>query len=334
MKAEQPDSYCYAGTDVLKNLADCRDQHSLDLFEAQVVAFNLAALSGAPITEPFGPDRLRETHRRIFDGVYSWAGEFRENTGRMTKQRDGYAVTYADSAYVNREVGKVFASLAGEQYLQGLDPNTFAERAAHYYGELDAIHPFREGNSRTLRQFASDLALQAGHTLDWSNVASDEQGRKRLYFARDVAVINADSSQLAAIIKMALSPTRGNEHDRSAEMKERLLVMNGQRIVQSEQEPGKWHTEHVDKAGSVKPGIYNIYQAKQADKATTHDGVILHADKQHIYQQVGKEFIKHERADFDKVPEIGGAKSVTYDQSTGRAVVAAATMKLGRGHSR
>ena len=36
-------------------------------------------------------------------------------------------------------------------------------------------------------------------------------------------------------------------------MKERLLVMNGQRIVQAEKD-GAWTNQKVDKAGALKPG--------------------------------------------------------------------------------
>ncbi|MEX3581622.1 MAG: IncP plasmid survival protein KfrB [Burkholderia sp.] len=117
-------------------------------------------------------------------------------------------------------------------------------------------------------------------------------------------------------------------------MKHRVLVMNGQRIVQNEQTPGTWQNEHVDKAGQLKPGIYNIYSAAAADKGKAHEGVIVHADKQGIYQQIGKQFVRHDRSNFDKVPEIGSAKSIAYDQSTGRAQVAAASEKLGKKLSR
>ena len=72
-------------------------------------------------------------------------------------------------------------------------------------------------------------------------------------------------------------------------MKQRLLVMNGSRIVQSEQD-GQWRSEKVDKAGTLKPGIYNLYLASRADKTATSSGVIVHADKDNVYQQVGRNF--------------------------------------------
>ena len=114
-------------------------------------------------------------------------------------------------------------------------------------------------------------------------------------------------------------------------MKQRLLVMNGQRIVQHEQE-GQWQNDKVDRAGAVKPGIYNLYLASPADKTKIHDGVVLYADKESVFQQVGKSFIKHARSDFDKVPESGSNASIRYDQ--GRAVASVLAAHMSRGLSR
>ena len=114
-------------------------------------------------------------------------------------------------------------------------------------------------------------------------------------------------------------------------MKQRLLVMNGQRLLQTEQD-NKWQNTKVDKAGLLKPGIYNLYLSSQTSKTERHEGVILYADKDYIYQQVGKAYVKHDRADFDKVPEIGSTKAIEYRQ--GRAVVTTPAIKQGRGLSR
>jgi cell filamentation protein len=113
-------------------------------------------------------------------------------------------------------------------------------------------------------------------------------------------------------------------------MKQRLLVMNGQRILQTEQ-GGQWKTEKVEKANTVKPGIYHIHLATQADKASNHAGVILHVDRAHVYQQVGKNFVLHDLDAFTKVPEIGANASVKYED--GKAIVSKATIKLSRGIS-
>lgn len=94
-------------------------------------------------------------------------------------------------------------------------------------------------------------------------------------------------------------------------MKQRLLVMNGQRLVQSEQS-GQWSTDRVEKAGALRPGIYNFHLALQADKAKAYEGTVIHADRENVYQQVGKAFVKHSVNDFGKAPEIGSNLSIKY----------------------
>ena len=110
-------------------------------------------------------------------------------------------------------------------------------------------------------------------------------------------------------------------------MKQRLLVMNGQKLLQSEQ-GGQWATTKVEKAGAIKPGIYNLHLAMPADKAKSHDGLVLHMDKEHLYQQVGKLFIRHFIEDFGKAPETGSIASISYDGD--KAVVAIASAKQSR----
>ncbi len=96
-------------------------------------------------------------------------------------------------------------------------------------------------------------------------------------------------------------------------MKLRLIVMNGQRIVETE-EDGVWKIQEVGKAGKLKPGIYNLYSSQQADKSKRYDGVIVHSADSYIYQQVGEIIVMHSLSDFyETLPEIGTKKSIVYD---------------------
>ena len=96
-------------------------------------------------------------------------------------------------------------------------------------------------------------------------------------------------------------------------MKLRIIVMNGQRIVETE-ENGGWKIQEVGKAGKLRPGIYNLYSSQQADKSKRHDGVIVHSADSYIYQQVGDIIIMHSLSDFyERLPEIGTNKSIVYD---------------------
>jgi cell filamentation protein len=200
------DPYSYPGTDVLRNLENIRDKGALDRFEADAVALSLINLQRVPINGPFDANRIQEIHRRIFGEVYSWAGEFRKGIGMMTKERSGFVVTYGPSENVPAALAATFAALKAEKDLRSLEVARFAARLAFFYSELDAVHPFRAGNSRTLRAFTSDLAHAAGHRLDWSHAAQNPDGRQRLYHARDLAVMRGDTSELAQIIAACLSP--------------------------------------------------------------------------------------------------------------------------------
>jgi KfrB protein len=104
------------------------------------------------------------------------------------------------------------------------------------------------------------------------------------------------------------------------DMKIRLIVMNGQRIIQHEEE-GKWQNHKVEKAGAIKPGIYNVYLATPAEKHKTYEGVIVHAEDGAVYQQVGRGFVMHARNDLDAVPVIGGTYRI--EQGANKATVAA-----------
>jgi hypothetical protein len=96
-------------------------------------------------------------------------------------------------------------------------------------------------------------------------------------------------------------------------MKLRLIVMNGQRIVETE-ENGDWKCQEVGKAGKLKPGIYNLYLSQQPDKSKRYDGIIVHSIHNYIYQQVGEIYVMHSLSDFyETFPEIGTKRSIVYD---------------------
>jgi cell filamentation protein len=67
----------------------------------------------------------------------------------------------------------VFSNLKVEKYLEGLPAKEFAEKAAHFLAELNAIHAFREGNGRTQLTFFALLADRAGQTLDLEKLDPD-----------------------------------------------------------------------------------------------------------------------------------------------------------------
>lgn len=100
-------------------------------------------------------------------------------------------------------------------------------------------------------------------------------------------------------------------------MKQRLLVMNGQRILQSYSD-NEWKTAGLIKKAEegINPGIYNLYLAKTAETSNkVYEGLILFIDKQEgiVYQQVNKDFISHKLESFSSLLSIGKNVSIQYD---------------------
>lgn len=75
----------------------------------------------------------------------------------------------------------MFSRLEGEDYLRGLDPDDFAHRLGERWGDLSAIHPFRDGNTRSQSAWVSMVALRAGHRIDWRRIDVDSLRDLRLH---------------------------------------------------------------------------------------------------------------------------------------------------------
>jgi cell filamentation protein len=164
MYQAEPDPYCYPGSDVLRNKAGLTDADALERFET--------AMTFARSEEPLPPGRLsishyRAIHHHLFQDVYDWAGKFR--TVRITKG----ASTFCYPENIAREMRQLFAWLREHDSLRGLDTGHFANQAAHFLAEVNAVHPFREGNGRTQLTFLALPADRAGRPLDRDRLDPD-----------------------------------------------------------------------------------------------------------------------------------------------------------------
>jgi cell filamentation protein len=191
--AESADPYTYPGTDLLRNIPDIRDAERLADFEANATVARLVELDAAPLKGRFDVGHLRAIHRHIFQDVYSWAGKFRTVNISKAGQLFGAA------AFVEASLQDLLRRLRSENHLRGLEPQVFARRAGFYLGEINAIHPFRDGNGRAQREFLRELGLQAGFRIDWTKVTRGQM------MAASVESFRADdSSGMAAVMEQCL----------------------------------------------------------------------------------------------------------------------------------
>lgn len=159
------DNYSYPDSDVLKNKFDIREQSKLDRLEEEFVSLRSFELSEKPVALPYSIKTLQYIHKKLFEDIYEWAGEFR--TIDLTKGTS----RFANITHIEKSLDKIFKDLSEDNFLQDLSKNDFAKKAAYYMGEINAVHPFREGNGRAQREFINQLAYNAGYYISWNKIS-------------------------------------------------------------------------------------------------------------------------------------------------------------------
>jgi len=193
------DPHSEVGHECPKNHFSITDYSELQRFEAPLVAKRGGELIDHPVNGGFDAKHLMATHKYLFQDVFPWAGEF-----RVVDMSKG-ASNFARAIYMASALNELLSKLHWEGQLTGREQSAFAARAAYYLGEINAIHPFREGNGRTQREFIRQLAVQAGHPLSWAGFTQEE-----MVSASILSHLRGDHSALAAIIERALYSSRNS----------------------------------------------------------------------------------------------------------------------------
>lgn len=161
-------NYCYKNSNVLINKLDIHNEKVLQKFEAKITAAKLLALRKKGIIGNFDTQHLIDIHTYLFEDIYPFAGKFRnENIAKGVFR-------FAEFEYIEPELERLLNELKSENYLEGLSKEDLTQRLAYYLSELNVLHPFREGNGRTIREFIRELALKNGYVLNLSNVSPSD----------------------------------------------------------------------------------------------------------------------------------------------------------------
>jgi len=155
------DPYLYPGAPVLRNRLGLTDPDQLDKVERRLVAQRIA--EGAP-TGHFDLAHLRAIHRHLFQDLYAWAGELR--TVEIAK--GGHQFQFRQ--FIETGMADVHRRLEQADFLRGLSGAVFARAAGPIMGDVNYVHPFREGNGRAQLQYLEQLADQAGHPIDLARI--------------------------------------------------------------------------------------------------------------------------------------------------------------------
>lgn len=125
----------------------------------------------------------------LFEELYDFAGQVRKVN--IAKPDSAAPFAYAD--HIESESKKIFDKLEEKQYLKDLDREQFISEITNLSENLNALHPFREGNGRAVRLFLILLADYAGYLLDYSQVSAND------IISSDKAAFNGDHETLRSL---------------------------------------------------------------------------------------------------------------------------------------
>jgi cell filamentation protein len=181
------DPYADPVTGVLRNKLGLSRAAELEAAEREITHAALIFLREMPVHPRYDLAHLCEVHRRIFGDIYDRAGQVR--TVAIAK-----GSMFCLPRYIEPSAAEIFRQLRNEHFLRGLDRDTFIDRLTYYLGEVNAVHPFREGNGRTQRAFFEQLADDAGFTLAWQCLDAARN------IAASVAIMREDAAPMRKML--------------------------------------------------------------------------------------------------------------------------------------
>lgn len=167
------DQYLIPGTDILRNELSTErnsygitDRKKLTRIEERVSLRRASGMLRDPVPGSFDLAHMQEIHRRLFTGIYPWAGQIRNVN--LFKNNIGYG-RYQD---IEASWSAYSQNLADKNFLDGMtNKHQFVKDLADAWGAINHAHAFREGNTRSQTIFFHQLCHQAGWELDVARLA-------------------------------------------------------------------------------------------------------------------------------------------------------------------
>ncbi|WP_209286165.1 Fic/DOC family protein [Marinobacterium alkalitolerans] len=110
---------------------------------------------------------LQNLHECLFSDVYTWAGKIR--TTDISKG----STRFCTVSRIKPEADKLFHALEHQDWLSNCSREELVCNMAESCGDLNMIHPFREGNGRIMRMWCDFIIINAGFEVDWESVEPD-----------------------------------------------------------------------------------------------------------------------------------------------------------------
>ncbi len=194
---------CYPGTNVLVNNYDIMDREALHDYEEEVATRAMRVLDENNLEGNFDFDHLCDFHKALFGKLYPWAGEQRMvNMLKKEKILGGNSLRYEDYQNIEEYMNMTLRNMNSIQW-EALPREQQIELLGKFMAATWLIHPFREGNTRSISTFFCQFARSKGIELDRSFFEKiGQQFRDALVYA------SAQSTDLELGFKSDISPLK------------------------------------------------------------------------------------------------------------------------------
>lgn len=156
------DIYLYEDCSVLRNLLHIKDKKQLEDAEADYVTYRLKEIVINPLAGTYDCKHLLEVHKYIFQDIYEWAGQSRKlNIYKEEPVLGGISIDYSEWTVISKDVEDVLTEMRTKSW-DNMILHEAAIQFADSMAKLWRIHPFREGNTRTIVTFCCQYADEIG----------------------------------------------------------------------------------------------------------------------------------------------------------------------------
>lgn len=160
------DPYLYPNTEVLVNKFDIKDNNELNSLEADFTSSRLKDIIQNGIPGNFNLEHLLKFHYTIFQDIYDWAGETRTiDIEKPEPALGGISIEYSQFENIKSDIISILNRMKSTKW----DELSIYETAIIFsknMAKLWKVHPFREGNTRTIITFCCHYAEKEGFPLD------------------------------------------------------------------------------------------------------------------------------------------------------------------------
>lgn len=187
--------YCYSNG-VLKNKLKIKDDKILYDVETEITTIKLTDMQINPVKGNYDFEHYKNIHKRIFGDIYSFAGKTRMVS--ISKGEPGFC----NFMFVDEQMELVFNlvknELLDDEKYKSLSKQEYIKHIAKYMIDLNIIHPFREGNGRTLREYFRLLCKKCGYILLYDKCSDAE------ILEADIKGFYGDDNPLLIVLEKSL----------------------------------------------------------------------------------------------------------------------------------